>query len=322
MVKKNYFFRYGISTGIIFGLVTFFVWVFFFHSTDTKEIHSPLPSFLTATANATVTTLDIWKPSVRKEKESTEKKPEISAKSAIIYDLTTNELLYSKNIKEKTPLASLTKIMTAIIALENKVENDRYLVDKEALVGEDSMGLTQGEVLTLRELLYGLILVSGNDAAEVLAWNYLYSRRGFLDAMNKKVNSLGLFDTSFTNPTGLEGDGNQHTTAYDLLVMTRYALIHFPLFKEVVATSEVQLPYSSLHKYFYLQNETNLLTTYSGVKGVKTGYTPEAGLCLVTYYQDYGHEIIGVLLGSNNRRDDMKNLLDYSLKLQGIKPPK
>ena len=211
--------------------------------------------------------------------------------------------------------------MTAVIALENKRQDDRYYVSKSNLVGENSMGLTPGEVLTLEELLYGLILPSGNDAAEVLASNYPGGRAEFVKAMNDKASSLGLENTNFTNPSGLEGDGKQYSTAYDLLVITRYAIKNFPLFREVVATVEKEIPYSEDHKYFYLYNETNLLTSYPGIRGVKTGYTPEAGLCLVTYLDYEGHEIIGVLLGSQNRRQEMKDLLDYSLRLQGITPP-
>jgi D-alanyl-D-alanine carboxypeptidase len=139
--------------------------------------------------------------------------------------------------------------------------------------------------------------------------------------MNKKAQTLGISDTNFTNPTGLEGDGNQYTTAYDLLVITNFALSNSPLFNEVVSTFDYHIPYTPLHKEFYLENETNLLTSYPGVKGVKTGYTPEAGLCLVTYLDYSGHKIIGVLLGSENRKKDMKALLDYGLKSEGVTPP-
>ena len=131
---------------------------------------------------------------------------------------------------------------------------------------------------------------------------------------------MGLKNTHFTNPTGLEGDGSQYTTASDLLVITNYAL-QFPAFKEVAKTFIYEIPYSENHKAFYLENETNLISSYPGVFGVKDGYTPEAGLCLVTYLNFKGHKIIGIILGSDNRRQEMKDLLDYSLKLEGIIPP-
>ena len=212
--------------------------------------------------------------------------------------------------------------MTAIIALENKKTDDKYLVTKDNLVGENSMGLSEGEVLSLKELLYGLILVSGNDAAETFATNFKGGRTAFIKAMNDKAKTLSLSDTNFTNPSGLEGDGNQYTTAYDLIVITEYALAKFPLFRQVVSTFSYTIEQTNTHKAFLLENETNLLTSYPGVKGVKDGYTPEAGLCLITYLDYEEHKIIGVILGSNNRRQEMKDLLDYSLKSIDIIPPK
>lgn len=283
---------------------------------------SPLPDFLTLYKNDQVTTLELWVPSsiLWENKNDDVEKPEISAKSALVYDLTTDKTIFEKNPKEKVPMASLTKIMTAIIALENYKEKDKIKVGKKDLVGENSMGLSDGEVLTVEELLYGLILPSGNDAAEVLASNYQVGRLAFIRAMNNKAKSLGLSNTNFTNPTGLEGDGRQYTTIYDLLVVTNYAM-RFELFRKVVSTVSYTIPWSMTHKKFNLVNETNLLTSYPGVKGVKTGYTEEAGFCLVTYLDYEEHKIIGIILGSEKRREDMKQLLDYSLKIQEIGPP-
>lgn len=293
----------------------------FIASEQKQTILSPIPNFLSLLANGQVSTLNLWLPLLNNIVLSNLKKPEIEAKSALLYDLTTKKVLYAKNPKEKLPMASLTKIMTAIVALENKKADDKYIVKPDDLVGEDSMELTQGEVLTLSELLYGLVLHSGNDAAETLASAYPTGRTGFIKAMNKKAQTLGISDTNFTNPTGLEGDGNQYTTAYDLLVITNYALSNFPLFNRVISTFDYHIPYTSLHKEFYLENETNLLTSYPGVKGVKTGYTPEAGLCLVTYLDYNGHKIIGILLGSESRIKEMKALLDYGLESEGVNPP-
>lgn len=282
---------------------------------------SPLPSSLTVSANQQVKLLDLWKPFVEKIYGDSGAIPSITAKAALTYDLTTNQIIFEKNSREHLPMASLTKIMTAIVALEHPRSDDRYIVRKENLVGEDSMGVLPNEVFTLNELLYGLMLRSGNDAAEVLASNYPSGREAFVHAMNEKAKALGLTDTQFSNPSGLQGDGIQYTTAQDLLVITKYALEKFPEFAEVAATTEHTIPQSSVHQEYYLENETNLLTTYPGVKGVKTGYTPEAGLCLVTYLEYKDHKIIGVLLNSENRRQEMKDLLDYSLKSLSIPPP-
>jgi serine-type D-Ala-D-Ala carboxypeptidase (penicillin-binding protein 5/6) len=284
-----------------------------------QEISTPLPSFLFLHNNKQVSTLTLWLP-VLGEKDVLQK-PNITGKAAIAFDVLTNKTLFTKNEKQRFPMASLTKVMTAIVALENKLPTDKYIVPKEALVGEDSMGLTSSETLSLNELLYGLLLVSGNDAAEVLAYNYALGRDGFVDAMNKKSQALGLTNTHFTNPTGLQGDGDQYTTAYDLLVITRYAMETFPEFRKVVATLETTIDQTATHSHYYLSNETNLLRSYPGVKGVKTGYTPEANLCLITYLEYKDHKIIAVLLGSDNRRIDMKEVLDYSLKSLGITPP-
>lgn len=307
--------------------IALFVTGFLGYSIYTKNANekinlvSPVPDFLNTAKNKQVSSLSLWIPILANFIQNKSNQPNITAKSAIIYDTTTDKVLYKKNPKEKLPMASITKIMTAIIALENKKSDDKYIVNKDNLVGEDSMGLSEGEILSQEELLYGLMLPSGNDAAETFATNFKGGRNAFIKAMNNKARALGLLDTNFTNPSGLEGDGNQFTTTYDLIVITQYALTKFPLFRKVVSTFEYEIPYSSNHKYFYLQNETNLLTSYPGVKGVKTGYTPEAGLCLVTYLDYQGHKIIGVILGSSNRRQEMKDLLDYSLKLIGISPP-
>ncbi len=281
----------------------------------------PIPSFLTIAANAQVTTLDLWSPQLKTASGKFIPIPDISARSALAYDISTNQLLYAKNINEKRPMASLTKIMTSIVSLEHPKNDDKYVVTNDALVGEDSMGLLSDEVLTMKDLLYGAILHSGNDAAMTLAINYPGGVSKFVQAMDQKAVSLGLTNTHFTNPTGLEGDGDQHTTASDLLVMTRYALEHFPVFREIVGTFDYVIPQTSTHQEYDLENETNLISSYPGVKGVKDGYTPEAGLCLVSYLDYDNHRIIAIVLGSDNRRGDMKDLLDYSLKKEGITPP-
>ncbi len=290
-----------------------------------NSIISPLPKFLTSFSNRQVSTLDIWSPVFQGigsyiQGNKKEGIPQTTARAVLIYDLTNNKVVYDKNSNTRVPIASLTKIMTAIVSLENPKKDNKYLVRKEDLVGEDSVGFLEGEILPLNDLLYGLILHSGNDAAEVLASNFYDGRAGFIKAMNDKAKALGLENTNFTNPSGLEGDGHQYSTARDLLVITRYALLN-SVFSKIAATADYTIPKTSTHRQYYMENETNLLTTYPGVKGVKTGYTPEAGFCLITYL-DYGeHKIIGILLGSENRRQEMKELLDYSLRIQGINPP-
>ncbi len=287
--------------------------------TNARNISSPLPEDLSKNNNSEITSLDFWLPSLFGLFDSNEV-PELSAKSALVYDLTDEVTVYEKNSQERLPMASITKIMTAIVALDHKLENDRYVVPEEALVGENVMGLSVGEVMSIEELLYGVFMYSGNDAAETLAINTM-ERSEFVSTMNKKAKAIGLTNTNFTNPTGLQGDGDQYTTAYDLLVLARYAVANYPEIIKASSTAEHHLPETEDHYAYDLYNQTNLITSYPGVKGLKDGFTPEAGLCLVTYLDYEGHKMIGIILGSENRRQEMKDLLDYSLTKQGVEPP-
>lgn len=321
-IWMRHFLVFILSSILITGLVFLGYFIFIPRGNDRSQYLSPIPDFLTLGINKQVTILDFWTPFIEELQGNSTRVSDYTAKSVLIYDLSTNKTLFEHNSAALLPMASLTKIMTAIIALENKRFDDTYLVSNVALVGEDSMGLSVGEKLNLDDLLYGLMLPSGNDAAEVLAQNSpLGGRTAFVQAMNDKAKALGLIHTVFSNPSGLQGDGVQHTTAAELLVITRYALDTFPIFDKVVSTYEYNIPATDSHKAFQLFNETNLLTSYPGVKGVKTGYTPEAGLCLVTFLEYHDHRIIGIILNSENRREEMKSFLDYSLKQLDITPP-
>lgn len=285
-----------------------------------SDVVSPLPKLLTNVIYNESNSSFFWQP--RLGVLGTSQKPlNLTAKAALSYDTTTNTMLYEKNIDDKLPIASLTKIMTAVIALENMSMNQVITITKSAAtIGEDSMGLSEGETLKLSDLMFGMLLQSGNDAAEAIAQASKFKRRDYIHLMNKKAEDLGLSNTRFTNPTGLQGDGEQYSTAKELLVMTNYALQKKD-FSEIVATYQHDIEVTPTHKGYTLFNETNLLTTYPGVKGVKTGFTDEAGLCLVTYLDYQGHKIIAVLLNSQNRRAEMAEILDYSLKSLGIAPP-
>jgi len=313
-----YLFSVLLVTALLFGGLWYYYGSDFIHSI---AINSPIPDFLMINKNNQVTLLDFWTPVVAKTQGSSGNLPDLTAQSVLMYDLTGNKVLYEKDPNARRPMASLTKIMTAVIALESPKPDDRYQVTKDDIVGSDSMGVSAGETYNLQDLLYGLVLHSGNDAAEVLAHNYPGGRSAFIQAMNNKAKALGMLNTHYSNPSGLQGDGIQYTTTYDLLVLTKYALEHYPLFAQVVSMASYDIPQTSDHVEIQLDNETNLLTTYPGVKGVKDGYTPEAGLCLVTYLEYGGHQIIGIILNSQDRRGEMKELLDYSLEMDGVTPP-
>ena len=296
----------------------------YFNNIKEKNIISPLPEELNSSNNSQVSSLDFWLPSLfgffSSGSNSDSSIPILTAKAALVYDLKNNKAIYEKNTEERVPMASLTKIMTAIIAIDNKKPNNRYVVRNESLVGENTIGLSEGEIMGLEELLLGVFMYSANDAAEVLADNTL-GREKFIETMNDKAKALGLKNTNFTNPTGLEGDGEQYSTAEDLLILSRHAIENYPEIAKAARTVERHLPETEDHFEYYLYSQLNLLTTYPGVKGLKDGYTPEAGWCLITYYEKDDQELMGIILGSEDRRGEMKALLDYSLTELGITPP-
>ncbi|TSC66733.1 MAG: D-alanyl-D-alanine carboxypeptidase [Microgenomates group bacterium Gr01-1014_80] len=251
--------------------------------------------------------------------------PEITAKSALFIDTKTGQVLYSKQEHEKLPIASLAKVMTVLVAIEHRGLDEKLLVSTRASEMEpDEMILLPGEKLTLKELLYGIFLLSANDAAEVLAETSTGDRDEFIKLMNSKAELLGMKNTKFVNPTGLDEDsGNSYSSAYDLAVLARYVIKHYPFLVDISGTEHIILPATLEHQDYDMYSGINLLTTYPGVVGFKTGYTPGAGLTLITLARNNGsprsaggagHEVLGVLLGTENRRDEAKELLDYSFE--------
>lgn len=246
--------------------------------------------------------------------------PKITAKAAYFVEINSGDVLFEKNSNTKYPIASLTKIMTAIITLENKSFSDTLTVSKRAADFEpDKMLLIPGEKLTVEELMQGLFLVSANDASEVFAEEVTGRREEFIKLMNTKAALLGMHNTFFINPSGLQEDNKlQYSTAYDVALMSRYAIKKFPKLIEITSSPRIVIPKSADHQDYDLYTGINLVNTYPGVKGFKTGYTPEAGLTLVTYTQKNNREVLGVLLGSQSRREDAKILLDFSFQKLGV----
>jgi D-alanyl-D-alanine carboxypeptidase len=251
------------------------------------------------------------------EVDSVSTQPQISGTNGLVIDNQSGKVLFGLNAGERRPIASLVKIMTAVIAIEHKnLDEDIVISGNAASVGENSMGISNGEVYSLRELLYGMMLTSGNDSATAIAERIAGDVKTFVEWMNIKAFELGLDNTYFADPDGL--NNSSYSTVEDLAKLTHYAL-GYSDFREIVKTFEQEYPYSEKHKYVYLENQTNLLTTYPGVLGVKTGYTEEAGLCLVTYSVNEGKELVGVVLDSTDRKGDMINMLDYGFSTLGIK---
>ncbi len=247
---------------------------------------------------------------------------DITARAYAVFDRDSRQLLYGRNLVERMPIASVVKIMTAIVALENAPLDTVYTVSPlAAQVGEASMGLSLSERLTQEELLYGLLLPSGNDAAETLASGVgkfkldkiqsgatdEQGRKWFIHAMNQKAQSLGMMDTYFFNPTGLDEETpeiSSFSSALDLLALTNYALQN-PAFAKIVDTHSIDLPYKDgFHKEFYLENILQLSGSFDGIKGVKPGNSVFARETLVSYDELSGRRIIVVILGSDHTKDD------------------
>ncbi|MDK2804919.1 MAG: hypothetical protein PWQ94_83 [Thermoanaerobacterium sp.] len=242
--------------------------------------------------------------------------PQIAAKAAIVMDQKSGRVLYEKNINEKLPMASTTKIMTLLLALEYGNLNDIVNVSKRAAsVGGSSIWLAPGEKLPLIDLLYGLMLNSGNDAATAIAEHIGGSVEKFAEMMNKKAKDIGAYNTNFVTPSGLDiGINNHYTTAYDLALITRYAFNNYSKFAEIVSTKEKTIPWSGRDYDRYLRNKNKMLWQYEGGDGVKTGFTNKAGRCLVASATRDGHRLISVVLNSGPMWEDSQKILDYSFE--------
>lgn len=237
---------------------------------------------------------------------------QITAKSAIAIDFNSGRVLYEYNPKIKMPMASTTKIMTAILAIENSNLEDYIAVGVNPMfVGGSSIGLKPGEKIRMEDLLYGLMLESGNDAAIVIAEHIAGSVGNFVKLMNEKAFEIGAYDTHFVNPHGLDiGIDNHYTTAYDLSLIAQYALKN-QKFKNIVSTKYKTIPSGNNSFGRQLKNHNKLLWLYNGVYGVKTGYTKKAGRCLVTASERNGFSVIVVTLNCPDDWNDTINLLNY-----------
>ncbi len=238
---------------------------------------------------------------------------DISARSAVLVDKASGRLLYEKNGFEKLPMASTTKIMTALLVIQNCKLTDVVTVSPTAAgVEGSSLWLEVGEELTVEQLLYGLMLKSGNDAAVALAEHTAGSVDAFVVMMNAKAKEIGMFNTSFETPNGLDGE-NHYTTAYDMAVLTRYAMT-LPAFRNIVATKEIRIPWGGYEWDRVLKNHNKLLWQCQGCTGVKTGFTKKAGRCLVSTVMRDGRELIAVTLNDPDDWNDHQRLYDFGFE--------
>ena len=230
----------------------------------------------------------------------------VSARSACLMDAVTGQVLYQYDADRRSLIASTTKIMTALVVCERCNVLDRMRIPKEAVgIEGSSMYLKEGEVLTIQELLYGLMLSSGNDAAVALAIYCGGTVEGFVDLMNDKAYSLGLANTQFENPNGLDSPGH-FSSAKDLAVLAAYAMEN-PVFAKTVSTKTVRVGER------YLTNHNKLLWRVPGADGVKTGYTRSAGRTLVSSAVRENRRVIAVTLDDGNDWQDHKALLEQGL---------
>ncbi len=234
-----------------------------------------------------------------------------AAKAACILELHSGRVLYEYRADDPLPIASTTKVMTALLAIENAEVTDLVTCSDTAFgIPGTSIYLTPGETLTMEEMLQGLLLASGNDAATAIAEHIAGSVKDFADLMNMRARELGATHTYFTNPHGLP-DRDHYTSARDLALIARQAMSE-PVFRQIVSTQRASIPWAG-HAYDrQLRNKNRLLTDYPGATGIKTGYTRAAGRCLVFGAQRDGLEIVGVVLGCPSWFDVAQGLMDQT----------
>lgn len=236
--------------------------------------------------------------------------PDVSMKAGALVE-GEGRVLWGRAPDARRSMASITKVMTAVIALEHSSPADEVTVPADAIrVGESSAGLIAGEKLTMRELLEALLVKSGNDSGIAIAAHVAGSEEQFLDMMNAKAQEIGLSDTHFANSHGLDADGH-HTTANDLAVLARYAMAN-SVFRDIVKRSTVTIGKGNRRRTLHTTDQ--LLGVYRGAVGIKTGYTSDAGYCVLSAAERHGVTLYAVVLGTKSDRErfaDAKTLLDW-----------
>lgn len=238
--------------------------------------------------------------------------PEVSAKAAIVVDGVTGQVLYAKNPHKRLPQASTTKMMAAIVAIEKGNLSDTVVVSKKSAdINGSSIYLEPGERLTFEQLLYGMMLNSGNDATDAVAEYVSGDTERFVALMNQKAQALGLKNTHYANPHGLPAD-DHYSSAYDMAMIARYALQN-PTFAAIAATKTKELPGNKRIERRLLVNHNKLLRYFPGAWGGKTGYTSVAGKCFVGSAKRDGRYVIEAILSDPDCWRDAENLLNYGI---------
>ncbi len=237
----------------------------------------------------------------------------VSAKAAVVICADTLEVVYSKNMNERHSMASTTKIMTSLLALEYGASDTPLTVTKDMISVEGtSMGLRDGDSVSLKTLVKGMLLESGNDAANAVAYIIGGDIPSFVTMMNEKAKDIGMNSTSFQTPSGLDGD-NHYSTAYDMAVLGAYALNN-PEFRSICSSKDEVVYYGNPPYRRVLSNHNRLLSMYDGALGIKTGFTKKSGRCLVSAVQKDGKTLVAVTLNAPDDWNDHIKMYDYAFE--------
>lgn len=235
--------------------------------------------------------------------------PDISAKYVLVKDLVNSEILFSKQADVPVPPASTTKMMTALVAV-SEYGWDRPITVQNRFTDGSVAGFKPGEQYSVEQLVYSLLVKSANDAAEILASAHPQGRDGFIASMNQTAVKMGLTSTHFANPSGLDEDYH-YSSASDITRLGE-VLVNLPLFSRIVAAETVSIIDQASHSGRLIQNSNPLLGKVPGVLGIKTGFTDNAGESLITLVDRGGRRIIVTVLGSRNRAEDSRQLIEWA----------
>jgi len=245
--------------------------------------------------------------------------PKVDASSGILVDATTGTILWERDPHTARPPASTTKVLSTMVALENFDPDRVVTITADALhqAGDETvMGLKPGQQLTVHELLDGMLTVSANDAATAMAVDTV-GMDSFVATMNRQLAALGLHDSHFVTSVGLD-DPQQYASAYDLAAIAAVDAAQFPLFRQIVSQTEIDLPASAQHPEFDLGNLNRLLKIYPAADGIKPGYTGDAGACLIGMAERDGHRLISVVMNAPQLYTDSRALLDWGFVQLGM----
>ena len=235
---------------------------------------------------------------------------DVSARSAVLIEAESKDVIYEKNCHQKLPMASTTKIMTSLLTLESGALNQKVVPTKEMLMVEGtSMGLLPGDTVTVKGLVYGMLLSSGNDAANVAALKVGGSLENFSRLMNKRAKQIGMMDTNFVTPSGLDAPGH-HSTAYDMALLGAEAINNVE-FRSICSARSARISYGNPPYQRTLSNHNSLLKKYPYAIGIKTGYTKKSKRCLVSAAEKDGVTLVAVTLNAPNDWDDHEKMFEY-----------